>query len=74
MVEDLHMSWPNHAKISQATTFKVALMKDALLNRSRDFWLYHIISWQIKKAYATFAKAVRHQICRKNTENNIFIL
>ena len=34
----------------------------------------YMISWQMKRAYATFKKAVRHQIWKKkNTESNIFI-
>ena len=37
MVAYLHMKWPNHGKLIQATAPKVALMKGTNINRLRDF-------------------------------------
>ena len=39
---DLHMTWPNHAKVFKATAPKVAFMKGTHLQRPRYFWLYEI--------------------------------
>ena len=47
------MTRVNHAKVIKATVPKVVLVKDTNLNRPHG---------QMKRAYATFTKAVRHQI------------
>ena len=44
MLAYLYMTWPNHAKLVKATAPKVALIKGAYLDRSRDFWLYDILT------------------------------
>ena len=54
------MTCVNHAKVIKATAPKVALMKGTNLNRPRDF--YHMIPWEMKRANATFTRAVRHQV------------
>ena len=52
----LHMIGRNHAKVIKATAPpKIALMKDTHLNRSRDFWLYDILT--NKKSICKFYKS-----------------
>ena len=60
MVAYLHMTWPNHAKLIKVAAPKVALIKGTHLNRHVIF--DYMISSQMKRAYETFIKAVRHQI------------
>ena len=67
----IHMTWVNHTNVIKATAPKVALMKNTNLNRSRVF--DYMISWQMKRAYATFTKALKHQIWQKQTRKIIHL-
>ena len=69
----LHMMWPNHAKRIKATALKLALWWKVSISAGHVIFDY-IISWEMKRAYGTFTKAVRHQIWYKNPENYILIL
>ena len=40
----LHITWVNHGKVIKGAAAKVALMKGTNLSRSRDFWLYDILT------------------------------
>ena len=50
----LHMTWVNHAKVIKATAPKVSF--------STGHVIFDYMIWKMKRAYATFTKAVRHQI------------
>ena len=56
----LHMIWVNHAKVIKATAAKVCLMKVPISTGHLIF--DYMIFWQMKRACATFKKAVKHQI------------
>ena len=40
----LHITWVNHGKVIKGTATKVVLMKGTNRNRSRDLWLYDILT------------------------------
>ena len=40
----LHITWVNHGKVIKGTAAKVVLMKGTNRNRSRDLWLYDILT------------------------------
>ena len=61
MVAYIHMTWPNHTRVINATAPKVALMKGTHLNGSRDFLLYDILTNEksISNFYKSFYKSIQ---------------
>ena len=53
------MTWVNHAEVIKDTAPEVVLMKGTI--STGHVISDYMISWQMKRTYATFTKAVRHQ-------------
>ena len=75
MVAYLHMTCPNHAKVIKFAAPRAALMRGThpRVQDTGQVIFDYMISWPMKKAYATIKKAII-KFDRKTTKNHILIL